>query len=253
MAPLGHPGQHSIYDLHSSQEWPLGERRELRGNVYAYAKLGSAAILSHQLLQSAVALAGHDRMALAAAVPAGARRVRVVLDSALLTPDFVFGKLIVVSNGASPLAEGYIETHGIGGAGAEIDVHLAEPLPVALEAGALVTLVENPYRDVIPAAAPPTAPIVGVALRDTSATQFGWIQISGLAAIRADGTLVVGQGVRPSDAVAGAVEALPTGADATYSANEQAMLNEMAENRVIGMCVDATGLTGEPAPILLSL
>ncbi|KKK77817.1 hypothetical protein LCGC14_2849760, partial [marine sediment metagenome] len=80
---------------------------------------------------------------------------------------------------------------------------------VAVGAGEVVTLIPNPYRDIVisPASAP-TAFTCGVTPKIIAADGFGWIQTHGVASCLTDGTVVIGEEARASESIAGALAAL---------------------------------------------
>ena len=84
---------------------------------------------------------------------------------------------------------------------------LEEPLQVALTASSRLDFTPNPYNGVIQNPASASGTVVGVAVNDITAGQYGWIQVTGPCNVVADsGGVTVGAAVSASNAVAGAVE-----------------------------------------------
>ena len=74
--------------------------------------------------------------------------------------------------------------------------------------GATVALIKSRYKEVIQMPTTVTGVLVGAGLGVGADGSFGWVQTRGPAAVLTDGTVVIGQHVRASDGVAGAVEPL---------------------------------------------
>jgi len=76
-----------------------------------------------------------------------------------------------------------------------------------------VGLLKSPYKDVIVAPAAVAGRFVGVTCADLEANYFGWIQVSGVANVKMDGTPAIGTLVGASSNHAG--QLLAVGADTT--------------------------------------
>lgn len=90
---------------------------------------------------------------------------------------------------------------------------LDEPIQVALTSTSQLDFVANPYNGVIVAPTTTTGALVGVAVNDITASQYGWIQVEGPCNVLADSagvTLATGD-VSLSNATAGAVESWVSG------------------------------------------
>ena len=99
-------------------------------------------------------------------------------------------------------------------------------IQVALTTSSTVLLLKSLYKDVIQMPTTGTGDIVGVAVKAIAADEYGWIQTHGPCGVLTDGTLIVGQHIRASDGVAGAVE--PLDRDGTHE-------NEAELGRVISL------------------
>lgn len=114
-------------------------------------------------------------------------------------------------------------------------ITLADPLQVALTTSSKVIVAQNQYNGVVIEPGTPTAAIVGVAHRVTTAAYFGWIQTRGAASVLFTGTGVAGK----------AVGSLSSGTSGSVAPC-------IAATNIIGYHM-ATGITGEYALIHLTL
>ena len=76
-----------------------------------------------------------------------------------------------------------------------------------------VGLIKSPYHDIVVAPAAVAGRFVGVTCADLEANYFGWVQVSGLANAKMDGTPAIGTLVGASSNHAG--QLLAVGADTT--------------------------------------
>ncbi len=119
---------------------------------------------------------------------------------------------------------------------------LFNDLPLAIAAGDKCTYVQNPFRNVIIGATTPTAPICGVTGIAIPLDNYGWIATGGPARVLGQGTLVISNGVMPSDGTAGAVEDLVPETDVATG----------VMNQPLGVCMLVKATT-EKSPIFLRL
>lgn len=113
---------------------------------------------------------------------------------------------------------------------------LESPILVALTTSSRLDFSPNPYNGVIATPTTLTSSVVGVAVNDITASQYGWIQTAGPCPITNDaaGAITVGVTLMPSSSVTGAVRLATAG------------------NRVIGQAM--TGIaSGETGLVFLTL
>ncbi len=136
------------------------------------------------------------------------------------------GTSIAVTNGTTTVAandfdEGYllisssvgigqssqIVSHDTGASGATITYKIADPLAVALSTASKVTVIKNPFDDIIIQAVTPVAPAVGICQFAIPALKAGWVQTGGPAAALWDASVAAVDtlGVAGSTTTAGAV------------------------------------------------
>jgi hypothetical protein len=202
------------FNQYTNQRWPLGTALNFQdGRKFRFCENGATLAVAGNLYQSPVPDAAFDTLVLAANGAIGDRTVSITTGAAAVV--------------AGDLDGGYLVTEAVAGAGegrlylidkgtpaiattATGNVNLAggAGLQTAITAGSdTITLIKNPYKDLIIQPSPPTALLIGVAIAAIAANSFGWVQTRGPAVCLIDGTVVIGQEVMPSNGVDGAVEA----------------------------------------------
>ena len=196
------------YTTNAARQWPLGTRLYLPdGRIFAYAENGATAMVAGNLYQSEVPGANFDDLAVAATA-AGAVLVTVTNGvTAIAANDFDGGYMVVQDD----VGEGFVyglRNHAAIAASVAGDINLQTgvSIQVAFTTATTILLVKNEFKGVIIHPSPPTAALVGVACKATAASEFGWLQRHGLAAVLTDGTVVIGESVMPSNATDGSVE-----------------------------------------------
>lgn len=183
------------------------------GRAFRYARAGAVALVVGNLLQAEVEDTGEQNVAIAAAA-VGDLSI-VTTDNLTVTANEYAGGYIVVSVTPGLGQVFKIKSHAAFTAAAATFV-IEDPVQVALTTSSRIDIVPNLYAAVIQKPAAESGSIVGVAVNDISASQYGWIQVEGPAAVLNDaGTIVVGNIVVASDGTAGAVE---NGANASTEA-----------------------------------
>ncbi len=191
-----------------SQQFPLGTKLTYGERAFRYAQMGAVAGVAGSTYQSVVPLVGHiDEVIGEPAIGATVIDFTPAVDS---TDDLAANELadgIIYINDSVGEAYDYEIASHPAIAGAILGVlTLRDPIVVAPDAAATGTVVHNPYRAVIIAPAPPTAPIVGVGINVVTASRFCWLQTAGKKSVLTDGVVVIGELVIASDGVIGAVE-----------------------------------------------
>jgi hypothetical protein len=182
------------------------------GKGYRYVKAGVSALVVGNLLQGPAIDTQFDDMAVGVAGVVGDMFIKVTNGTTALTGnEFVGGTIMVSVNSASgtTLADEYtIVGNSAAISGASLKVNIDRPLRVALTTSTTkVTMRLSPYMGVLQAIASTlTSTIVGVAIYEIAAGEYGWIQTKGVGAVLADSTsILVGSQVTGTSATAGAV------------------------------------------------
>lgn len=198
-----------IYEESSTQEYPIGTKREFEdGRVFRYASFGAATAAGVLVSQdvSATAVVEIENVATAAAV--GATEV-ILTDSGTLgsaTANQYAGAYLHTVDDAG---EGYtyrIKSNTAASSNA-VTFTLYDGLVVAVTTATDVAITGNLYNTVVAATAATDYVIAGVTARVMQSGYYGWVQTAGVATILADGTIAIGQNLTLSDGVAGAVQA----------------------------------------------
>ncbi len=174
------------------------------GRYYRYALAGASALVVGKVQQSAVEATGNEALAIAAAA-VGATQI-VTTSTVTVTANQYQGGYVAITQ--TP-GLGYL--YQIAGhaavTSAVLTINLVDPIIVALTTATQIDLVSNKYASVIinPVSGSATGTVAGVAVAATPATDYGWLQVRGIANVLADDAITVGTAVQTSDTVAGAV------------------------------------------------
>lgn len=174
------------------------------GRRFRYAKAGALALVTGNLLQGPAQDTGDQAIAFAAAA-VGATTI-VSTTTMTVTANQYAGGYVVVTT-APDLGGVYrIKSHAAYTTAAAT-FELESPLQVAWTTATRADFVANAYNGVLASVTTLTSAIVGVAVNDITANQYGWIQVSGPGPVLNDaaGALVVGDALMASSSVAGAV------------------------------------------------
>jgi hypothetical protein len=202
------------------------------GRRYVYVKAGVSNLVAGNLLQAPAEDTADQNIA-GTTTAVGATSITTA--SMTVTANQYAGGYVTVT--VTPgLATTYrIKSHAAYSAAAAT-FELEEPIQVALTSTSRLDFIPCPYNGVIVAPTTLSSAVVGVAVNDITASQFGWIQVGGPCNILNDaaGALTVGAAVMPSSSVAGAVRL------------------QSAGNTIVGRCM--TGIaSGENGMVILSL
>lgn len=177
------------------------------GRAFRYAKAGGTALVQGKLQQASAEVTANQNLT---AVAAAVGDTTLVSTSTVTVTANQYAEgwaMITVTPG-----EGYqykIKNHAAFTAAAPTFV-LEDAIQItALTTGSRIDLVANPYSAVIVNPTTATSAPVGVAVYPVAASEFGWLQVAGVANVLADGTVTVGTAVDASNGTAGAVEAHP--------------------------------------------
>lgn len=240
---VNRPYNQGLFEASATQRHRLGLIRPLEdGRVFAYAQAGAAQLAAGILTQRPVVVANHKNCALTAAcdtVPIGAKEVGpITIGATALTANQYKDGWLVTQDGTG---EGYaykVRGHAAFDASATtVKILLYDAVRVAIPAGAEVTLAYSQFAAQIIHPSPPTNLLGGVTPLVVPATYYYWSQVSGVAPILINGTVVVGNIVTASLTVDGAVEAF---------ALTEGTPNTGAGQYTVGYVADigATGETG---------
>ena len=188
----------SIYEISLTAKHRLGERIEIGdGRVFHYAKAGLVDLVDGKLLQGAITDAQFLNMAIYATSAIGEAKAYVTLGSTAVVQNAFAEGYLHCSNTAPAGTYYKVASHLAASGAAHVVINLYDPLYKALTiASSLVTLTKNPWDGLLvgPSAAL-TAPPLGVAIVDVTASYYFWAQTWGPCALLTRGTIAPGQNV----------------------------------------------------------
>lgn len=175
------------------------------GREFRYCLAGATSLVPGKLYQGPAETTAWELIAPAAAA-IGATTVTIT-SSITATANILAGGYLIV---ASTPGQGYmyeIAANTAVTSAANMVVTLVDPIQVALTPGSTVSLVANPFSGVILTAGSSegTASVTGVPVFPVTNAQYGWLQVTGPAAVLTAGSIVVGESVVESTGTAGAV------------------------------------------------
>lgn len=176
------------------------------GRKYRYVYAGGAALVVGNALQAPAQNTGHDQLTPSAA-SIGAASITVTPDSGAITANQYSGGYAVIDTTPGLGYVYQIASHPSWSSGTLVLTLAPEDsVQVALTTDSRVTLVSNPYRNVIqcPQTTATNVP-VGGAIYPITLNEYGWIQSGGPGSALIDGTPAVGQPVTNVASVAGSL------------------------------------------------
>lgn len=195
-----------LYTSQATQAHQLGERLVTSdGRVFRYAKAGAVDLVAGNFIQSPAELANHQNIAVTANAAIGATEITVTLGATAATANqYAGGQAVVTITPGLGQALNIIGHPASAGTGPLV-LTLGEPLRVALTTTTRIDLVPNQYNGVIQTPVTTlTGACVGVATYIVTATEYGWLQRSGLCGALIAGTPGVGVAIVVPGTAAGA-------------------------------------------------
>lgn len=176
---------------------------------FRYVKAGSSALTAGLTVQAPAEDTADQNIA---ATAAAVGDTSITTAAMTVTANQYAGGFVVVT--VTPgLANTYkIKSHAAYTAAAATFV-LESPILVALTTSSRLDFIPNPYNGVIATPTTRSSSVVGVAVNDITASQYGWVQTWGPCPVTNDaaGALTVGVTVMPSSSVTGAVRLATAG------------------------------------------
>ncbi len=231
----------AAFDVGTVKLYSLGQRMETPGGrIYRYAEMGADVGVAANLYESETPDAQNEAMAITTAITANtSTQVSFTLGtSAQVENEFKEGYVIIEET--DDLGEVHRVAGSVVAEATKTGTIFLYPgdtfkVGVLVALGNVVTLIPNPYRDIVisPASAP-TAFTCGVAPKIIAADGFGWIQTHGVASCLTDGTVIIGEEARASESIAGALAALAYEEDDDADVGPIARVIEVAPTTTFG-------------------
>lgn len=178
----------------------LGARGYTRdGRVFRYVLSGTSALVAGEVIQSPATIAGHLTLTVntTSGTAIGATTISLTCGSTVAVGFYNQGHLIVASGAGQGLTY-QINNHPAVSTGATgaFKLYDEDGLAVAITTTSTVSLIANKYSGVIQApVTTATGVVVGVATYAIAATQYGWLQTWGIAAVRGGDTNALGSAI----------------------------------------------------------
>jgi len=171
----------SQYKLHAfGQKAEMGDGRKFR---YARAV---AETVAGQAYSSSPQDDEFESMAVNAIEPIGETVVGITLGTTTVTANMFDEGYAVISSSDGIGQTRKIVQHGTGTSGQSIDLTLDQGLETALATTSKVTIIRNPYVDVVVQATTPIAPVMGLAVSDITIAYHGWLATGGVSSCLMD-------------------------------------------------------------------
>lgn len=174
------------------------------GREFRFVLAGAVSLVPGKLQQSSVENTGWENLAVAAAA-IGATTITTTTTLTVTANAWAGGSLMVTTS--TGVGYQYRIKSNPAATSAAVTITLDDPLVVALTTGSRIDVIASVFNGVIVNPTTATGAIVGAATFIVTNAQYGWIQTKGTANVLADGTVVVGEEVGASAAIAGAVKA----------------------------------------------
>ena len=223
------------YAESSTQLFPLGAMLVYGNNVNRYGLNGGSGITAGKLVAHQAQDSNHLNMTATAAVSAGETAISVETGGNDLT--------------LNEYADGYLYVNDVNGEGQTMRVKsnpahdhsddpsvvitTYDPLVTALTTSSQLSLIHNPYSQVVVAPTAEAGAVVGATLIDMTADYYGWFTVAGPQALLTEGTLVLGHNCMRSDSTAGAVE--PSSGSTLVNIGQVMVVNATTEYSLVWM------------------
>lgn len=211
------PAQLSTQDVgkvSTTKLMPLGTQGATRdGRLYRYGLAGAVTLAPGKINQIPAVISTHQNIAVFAAAAVGDNVLQVTLGATNATTAGQYDDGYVIGYDAS----GVGQTLRIAGtpvlaASASGPFQLGDPIITAMTTSAKVNLEQNPWSGgLVYATGATTEFCIGVTQISLPATNYGWFQTRGPAAVLTNGSITKGSGVIPGQTTAGSVDIEATG------------------------------------------
>ena len=188
------------------------------GRKFRYVNNGGTAIGEGLVVASEAPAGNHDEDLVITTSPSvGDTAISITLGGTAAAKDlYAEGYLFFNLASTTPHEMYKIKGHALIASSGTGEITIDEPdgFQTAITAGTdTAGLIKSPYKDIVVAPAAVAGRFVGVTCADLEADYYGWVQVSGMATAKIDGTPAVGTLVGASSNHAG--QLLAIGADTT--------------------------------------
>ncbi len=197
-----------LYQQSATALASIGDRITLAdGRVFIYGQAGGSTLACGTLCQNvAPAGANFDNLAVVAAQAAGDKTISVTLGGTAVTENQFAGGVLWIEDADSEGGSYTISSHPAQATtNGTLVLTLKDPLWEAVTTSSEASIDYGLGTGVIIHPSTNTSALVGVPIRDISASYYGWFCCKGRAIVLTEGTLVIGDPCMPSASVDGAV------------------------------------------------
>lgn len=195
-------------DTSTNESTPVGTKMVIEdGRTFRFSENAGTAAVAGRVFMAAVHTVANngaqavDTLAAGVSVLTGVGASNAAVAVNLLKDGYIF-----VDTAAQLDSIHRIKSNTNIASGGTGSVTLYSPTTDAISAAETVSYIVNSYRNIVIAAAPQTAPVVGVITTAIAADSFGWIATGGLTKVLVDGSWLNGDEVIASDGTAGSLE-----------------------------------------------
>lgn len=202
-----------VYKVSTTKLFRLGTQGATHdGRLFRYGLAGAVTLAPGKINQVAAVVANHQNIAVFAAAAVGDQNIQVTLGATATT--------------ANQYDDGYVIGYDVSGVGQSLLIQgtpvlalstsgpfaLYDPIATAITTSGKVNLEQNPWSNALVYATGATTQFCnGVANVSLPATNYGWFQTRGTAAVLGNGSITQGSGVIPGQTTAGSVDIEATG------------------------------------------
>lgn len=198
-----------IYKVSTTKLMPLGTQGATRdGRLFRYGLAGAVTLAPGKVNQIPAVVSTHQNIAVQTAAVVGDQQLIVTLGATNATT-------------AGQYDDGYVIGYDVSGVGQALRISgtpvlsaatsgpflLGDPIATAMTTSAKVNLEQNMWSNALVYATGATTLLCnGVTNVSLPATNYGWFQTRGTAAVLTNGTIAAGSGVVPGQTTAGSVD-----------------------------------------------
>lgn len=203
-----------IYKTSTTKLFRLGSQGATHdGRLFRYGLAGAVTLAPGKINQIPAVVSTHQNIAVFAAAAVGDQNIQVTLGATNATT-------------ANQYDDGYVIAYDVSGVGQSLLIQgtpvlsastsgpfaLYDPIATAITTSGKVNLEQNPWSNALVYATGATTLLCnGVVNVSLPATNYGWFQTRGTAAVLTNGTIAAGSGVIPGQTTAGSVDIEATG------------------------------------------
>jgi len=199
----------------TAQKHKLGTRMQIEDTTYVYGKAGEA-ITVGILCESAANISTEDEDLPVATTAAAATSVTVTFGAAVDKNEYKDGFLYSNTGGTGIGYRYRIKSHPAGTAVAVTLDHEEGLIEAWTNGSDTVGAFKNPLDGILISNTTPVGAVVGVTVSDIASGSYGWLQTTGPAVVKIQGTPAAGAGIQRSDGTTGCVEILAEGSNTLY-------------------------------------